>query len=28
MNLSADGRTYAYGYFKASGDLFLAEGLQ
>jgi tRNA A-37 threonylcarbamoyl transferase component Bud32 len=28
MNLGADGRTYAYGYFKASGDLFLAEGLQ
>jgi eukaryotic-like serine/threonine-protein kinase len=28
MNLASDGRTYAYGYFKASGDLFLAEGLQ
>ncbi len=28
MNLSGDGRAYAYGYFKASGDLFLAEGLQ
>jgi hypothetical protein len=28
MNLSSDGRSYAYGYFKATGDLFLAEGLQ
>jgi eukaryotic-like serine/threonine-protein kinase len=28
MNLGSDGRTYAYGYFKASGDLFLAEGLE
>jgi hypothetical protein len=28
MNLASDGRTYAYGYFKASGDLFLAEGLK
>jgi eukaryotic-like serine/threonine-protein kinase len=27
MNLAADGRTYAYGYFQAEGDLFLAEGL-
>jgi tRNA A-37 threonylcarbamoyl transferase component Bud32 len=27
MNLAADGRTYAYGYFQAAGDLFLAEGL-
>jgi hypothetical protein len=28
MNLAADGRTYAYGYFQASGDLFLAEGFR
>ena len=28
MNLALDGRIYAYGYFEASGDLFLAEGLQ
>ena len=28
MNLAADGRTYAYGYFQASGDLFLAEGFE
>ncbi len=28
MNIASDGRTYAYGYFQASGDLFLAEGLQ
>jgi hypothetical protein len=28
MNLAADGRTYAYGYFQALGDLFLAEGFR
>jgi hypothetical protein len=28
MNLAPDGRTYAYGYFQASGDLFVAEGLK
>jgi hypothetical protein len=28
MNLSADGRSYAYAYFQALGDLFLAEGLK
>jgi hypothetical protein len=28
MNLAANGRTYAYGYFQASGDLFLAEGFE
>jgi len=28
MNLATDGRTYAYGYFQALGDLFLAEGLR
>jgi hypothetical protein len=28
MNLSADGRSYAYAYFQALGDLLLAEGLK
>jgi hypothetical protein len=28
MNLSGDGRSYAYAYFQALGDLFIAEGLK
>jgi hypothetical protein len=28
MNLAADGKTYAYGYFQALGDLFVAEGFR
>jgi hypothetical protein len=28
MNLSADGQSYAYGYFRSFADLVLAEGLR
>jgi hypothetical protein len=28
MNLSADGRSYAYAYFRALTNIFIAEGLE